>query len=188
MSVIADVFPKLRTPKNLVRSMSNKSRFKGSFEKQHGKRAQTLLKFAWQHLYHIYWSLWRQLTFKKFLLVICKISRLFPNTLSADGKYSLLNRDNLTQPIQMQVSRKQKTFSEFFAAFLQSPLNFEHFQKKGWLSYLTDFRNYRLQKTWLHQCLKSLVWRDLSESNMVHAPKHCWNVKDKYFARLIDHC
>ena len=130
MTLIADVFPKLPTQKNLVRSMPKESIFKGSFKKQHGKRAQTLLKFAWQNLYHIYWSLWRQLTFKKFLLVICKISRLFPNTLSADGKYSLLNRDNLTQPIQMQVSRKQKTFSEFFSAFLKSNWSFEHFQKK----------------------------------------------------------
>ena len=34
------------------------------------------------------------------------------------------------QPIQMQLSQKQKTFSEFFCAFLKSSLNFEHFQKK----------------------------------------------------------
>ena len=54
MTLIADVFAKLRTPENLVRSMSKKTRFKGSFEKQHGKRAQTLLKFALQNLYHIY--------------------------------------------------------------------------------------------------------------------------------------
>ena len=127
ISLIAEVFPKLRTPKNMVTSMSKKSRFKGSLAKQHGKRAQTLLKFAWQNLYHIYWSLWRQLTFKKFLLVICKISRLFPNTLSADGKYSLFKRENLRQPIQMQVSQKQKTFSSFFSAFLKSSLNFERF-------------------------------------------------------------
>ena len=125
MTLIAEVFPKLQTPKNMVTSMSKKSRFKGSFGKQHGKRAQTLLKVPWQHLYHIYWSLSMQLTCKKFMLVICKISRLFPNTLSADGKYSLLNRDNLTQPIQMQLSQKQKTFSEFFCAFLKSSLNFE---------------------------------------------------------------
>ena len=130
MTLIAEVFPKLRTPKNMVTSMSKKSRFKGSFGKQHGKRAQTLLKFAWQHLYHIYWSLWRQLTCKKSLLVICKISRLFPNTLNAHGKYCLFNRDNLTQPIQMQLSRKQKSFSEYFCAFLKSSSNFEHFQKK----------------------------------------------------------
>ena len=130
MTVIAEVFPKLRTPKNLVRSMPKKSSFKGSFLKQHSKRAQTLLKCQGQLLYHIYWSLWRQLSYKKSLLVICKISRLFPNRLSADGKYSLFNRDNLTQPIQMQVSRKQKTFSEFFSAFLKSSLNFEYFLKK----------------------------------------------------------
>ena len=71
-----------------------------------------------------------KLTRKKSLLVTWKISRLFPNTLSADGKYSLLNRDNLTQPIQMQLSRKLKTFSGFFCAFLKSSLNFEHFLKK----------------------------------------------------------
>ena len=64
------------------------------------------------------------------MLVICKISRLFIYTLSADGKYSPFNRDNLTQPIQMQLSRKQKTFSEFFSAFLKFSLNFEHFLKK----------------------------------------------------------
>ena len=130
MTPIAYVFSKLRTQENLVRSMTKKSRLKGSFKKQHGKCAQTLFKFAWQKLYHIYWSLWRQLNFKKFLLGKCKISRLFPKTLSADGKYSLLNRDNLTQPSQMQLSQKQKTFSEYFCAFLKSCLNFEHFQKK----------------------------------------------------------
>ena len=125
--------------------MSIKSRFKGSFKKQHGKCAQTLLKFAWQNLYHIYWLLWRQLTFKKYLLVIWKISRLFPNTLSADGKYSLLNRDNLKQPIQMQLSRKQKTFCDFFLAFLKSSLNFEHFLKK--LTLIADvFPKLRTQK------------------------------------------
>ena len=101
-------------------------------EMQHGKPAKTLFKFEWQHLYHIYWSLWRRLTCKNSLLVICKISKLFPNTLSADRKYSILNWDNLTQHIQMQLSQKQNTFSLFFFffPFLKSSLNFEHFQKK----------------------------------------------------------
>ena len=58
------------------------------------------------------------------------MSRLFPKKLSADGKYSLLNRDNLTQPIEMQLSPNQKTFSEFFSAFLESSLSFEHSQKE----------------------------------------------------------
>ena len=130
MTLIAEVFQKLQSPENKVRTMSIKSIFKGCFKKQHGKWAQTLFKFACQNLYHIYWSLWRQLTCKKFLLVICKISRHFPNTLSADGKYSLLNRDNLTQPIQMHLAVKKKTFCEFFCGFLKFSLHFERFKTK----------------------------------------------------------
>ena len=130
MTLIADVFAKLRTPKHMVRSISKRSRSKGSFGKQHGKSAKTLLKFEWQHFYHIYSSLQRRLTCKTTLLVICKISKLFPNTLSADRKYSLLNWDNLTQHIQMILYEKQKPFSEFFCRFFKSSLNFEHFQKK----------------------------------------------------------
>ena len=34
------------------------------------------------------------------------------------------------QPIQIQLSQKQKSFSEFFHAFSKSKLNFEHFLKK----------------------------------------------------------
>ena len=63
-------------------------------------------------------------------LVIYKLLRLFANTLTVDEKHYLLNRDNLTQPIQMQLYQKQKTFSEFFFAFLKSILNFKHFPKK----------------------------------------------------------
>ena len=61
---------------------------------------------------------------------MCKISKLFPNTLSADGKFSLLDTDNLSQRIQMLLSQKQKIFSEFFSSFLKSSLNLEHFQKR----------------------------------------------------------
>ena len=42
---------------------------------------------------------------------------MFVDILTADGKYSLL-RDNLRQPIQMQLSQKKKLFSEFFFFFL----------------------------------------------------------------------
>ena len=130
MTFIAEVFPTLRRRKNMVTSMLTKSCFKGSFGNQHAQRAQTLLEIAKHHHYHIYWSLWRQYTCKKSVWVTCKISRHFRNTLSADGKYSLFNRGNLTTPIYMQLSRKQKTFSDFFSAFFKSSLNFEHFLKK----------------------------------------------------------
>ena len=64
------------------------------------------------------------------MLDLCKFLRLLVKTLTDDEKYSLLYRENLTQPIQILLSQKQKTFSQFFAAFLKSTLNFEHFQKK----------------------------------------------------------
>ena len=55
---------------------------------------------------------------------------MFVNTLTADDKYSLLNRDNLTQPIWTILSQKHKAFSSFFLVFSKYTLNFEHFQKK----------------------------------------------------------
>ena len=64
------------------------------------------------------------------MLVLCKIFRLFVNTLTDDDKYSLLYRDNLMQPIQILLSHKQKTSSQLFSAFLKSTLNSEHFGKK----------------------------------------------------------
>ena len=48
MTVIADLFPKLRTPKNVVRYLFQKSRFKGP-----GKRVQTLSGSPPQNRYHI---------------------------------------------------------------------------------------------------------------------------------------
>ena len=64
------------------------------------------------------------------LLVIHKIRRLFVNTLTVNDKHYVLNRDNFTQQIQMQLSQKQKTACEFFLAFLKSILNFKRLPAK----------------------------------------------------------
>ena len=64
------------------------------------------------------------------MLVLCNFLKLLVKRLTDDEKYSLLYRENFTQPIEMVVSQKRKLFSEFFSAFLKSILNFEHFQKK----------------------------------------------------------
>ena len=55
---------------------------------------------------------------------------MFVHTLTVDDKYSLLNRDNLTQPIRTMLSQKQKVFPQSFLALSKSALNFEPFQKK----------------------------------------------------------
>ena len=57
MTPIANVFPKLRTSKNLVRKISKEYRFRVPLDKQHGKRTQTLLKSKRRNVYHIYLSL-----------------------------------------------------------------------------------------------------------------------------------
>ena len=53
------------------------------------------------------------------LLAISEILRLFLNRLTVDDKYSLRNSENLRQPIQIELFKKQKTFSEFSASFLK---------------------------------------------------------------------
>ena len=63
--------------------------------------------------------------------MICKILGLLAKTLNADDKYSLLNKDNLMEPIQKQLSKKPKTFSHLSCAFFKCRLNFEHFFKKN---------------------------------------------------------
>ena len=50
--------------------------------------------------------------------------------MSGVDKCSLPNRDNLMQPIHIQLSEKVKTFSRFFNVFSKSRLSSEYFQKK----------------------------------------------------------
>ena len=112
--------------------MSKKSRFRGCLDKQYGKRAQALLKSGSQHFYQIHWSLPSQFSLKKSLLLISKILGPLVNPLPSDEKYPVVNRDNLTIPIQMQLSQKQKSSSQFFAQFVKFSLNLEHFETKDY--------------------------------------------------------
>ena len=108
--------------------MSKKSDFRGCFEKQYDKPAQKLFKSASQHIYPIHWSLARSFCWKKSLLLTYQIVRVLVNTLATDEEYSVLNRENLRIPIELQLSQKQKNFSEFFASFFISTLTFEDFE------------------------------------------------------------
>ena len=110
--------------------MSKKSRFRGPFDQQHVKWDQTVLISKLHQFYHIYWSLWRHLSPKKSFLLIGKISRLVLNTLTASQKYSLLNRDNLTQQTQMQLSLKEKTFFSIFLWICDLEITFWKFLQK----------------------------------------------------------
>ena len=94
--------------------MSKKFRSRGCFEKQYGKLAQALLKSGSQHLYHNHLSLARNLCLKKCLLLTCQIFGLLVNTLVADAKVPVLNRNNLTDII---ISETKNFFLNFCAIF-----------------------------------------------------------------------
>ena len=50
--------------------------------------------------------------------------------LTANYEYSRSNIENLRLPILMQLPEKIKAFCEFFIAFLESKLSFQHFEKE----------------------------------------------------------
>ena len=64
------------------------------------------------------------------ILVIYEILGLFVNTLPADDRYSFRNSENLRQLIEIQLSKKQKKFSQLFASLLKSKSNFESFENR----------------------------------------------------------
>ena len=134
MIVTTNVFPKFKTSKYVVRQISKKCRFRTTFDSQHDKEPQRPVKSAWHHFYHTSPSLWAKLIWKMSLLVICEILRGFVNTLTADDKYPLRNCENLPLPIEIQLSKKLKTFPQFFVPILQSPSNLKPFEKKRRLS------------------------------------------------------
>ena len=167
--------------------MSKKAHFRESFHKQHGKRDQALLKSASQNLYDIHWSLPSQLSWKTFLLLTCQILGRLVNRLPTNEKYPVLKRDNLTMPIEMQFSRKQKTFSELLLHFRNLYEILNSLRKKMTLIDFV-FPKLRTAKKLSDKCLKSPVWEDPPTSNMVNMPNKFWNLRDIIFMIFIDHC
>ena len=102
--VIANVFPKLATVQGLVTPLTIQLRLKTSFDSQHVKRFQTLLKSSWGHFYHIFWSLWGEIIWKISTWLKFDIIGLFANTWTADYKYPVPDCEYLLFPIQIQFS------------------------------------------------------------------------------------
>ena len=65
------------------------------------------------------------------LLVRSEILGLLVNTLTANYEYSRSNTENLPLPFQTQLSEKVKKIFQFFIAFSESALNFQHFRTKN---------------------------------------------------------
>ena len=128
--VIANVFPKLQTVKNFVRPLCKKRCFGTRFDTHHDKVSQILAKSPWDCFYHVFSSFWEKLIWKISPVLLGEILRMFLNRLTAEGKYPIDDWENLPLPIQMQLSGKRKTFSQFIVPFVDSASNFKQFEKK----------------------------------------------------------
>ena len=102
--VIANVFPKLETVQRLFTPLTIQRRLKTSFESQHVKRFQTLVKSSWDDFSHISSSLWGEIIWKISPWLKFEIKALFVNTWTADYKYPVPDCANFPFPIQTQLS------------------------------------------------------------------------------------
>ena len=126
------------------------------------------------------------------LWVICKSLGLFVNPLTADDKYSLLNRGHLLQHFQMPLSQKRKIFSQFHFTFYNFRYNFQHFQKKhephSWCVFeLTNFDNWRTFRSWPTTPLRYLFIpasaiqvQKVSRSDMQNLRTVCYSIDRRW--------
>ena len=83
----------------------------------------------------------------------------------------------------MQLSKKLKVAGCFFIAFLESTLNFEHFEKKEphslSISEIIDSERRLLN------CIKSPVSKNPPAVNVFTSPKNCWNLQKSNFIPIF---
>ena len=127
------------------------------------------------------------MSWKKSPLLTCQSLGLIVNTLDADDKYPVLNNDNLTIPIQMQLSVKKKVFLNLFLLFW-SQAEILNLLKKNMTLIAFVFRKLQTPNTSWDKCLKSPVSENPSRSNIGHVRKHCWNRHHSIFIIFSDHC
>ena len=87
-----------------------------------------------------------------------------------NNKYPVWDYENLSSPIQMQLSLKSKTFSDFSNQFPESTSHCKRFEKKDdrhtyFISEITDL------KTRLDHSLKNTVLEHRLTVNMLKGPK-----------------
>ena len=100
---MGNVYPKLAIVQGLVTPLNIQRRLKTSFDSQHVKRFQTLVKSSWEHLYHIFSSLWGEMIWKISSWLKFEIIVLFANRWTADYNYPFPENENLPFFIQIQI-------------------------------------------------------------------------------------
>ena len=120
------MFPELLTPKEVATQMSGMSRFRTAFGSQRISVSKSLLKSARNHFYTIVPLIPDKFSCKNLLLFRFEVLGLILNTMTTGDNISHRNRDNFAQQIQMQLSQKPKSFSEFFFEFLKPSSNCQY--------------------------------------------------------------
>ena len=106
MSLIAQVFLKWLTPKDVFIWMDNRACFVKLFGSERVNESQKLLKSAEKYFYPTFSSFWAQLSKKKLFLIRSESLGLLVNTSTANYEYSHSNRENLSLPIPIELSKE----------------------------------------------------------------------------------
>ena len=119
--------------------------------------------------------------------VIWKVLKMFVNILTADDKFSLLNRDNLRQPIQMQLSQKKKHFLNLFLQFWKLDKILNIFNKR--MTFIVAvFPTLWTQKNVVNQISKKSNFIRFFAKQHVKGSKYCWNRNHTTCTILLNHC
>ena len=152
------------TPKNVVSWMSERSCFRKFYSSQSVHRSQTLLKSAWQDVYHYFPLIQDKLGQKTCLFVRCEILNLFCNTLTADDMYSRHSWGKFLLQVKTPLSQKGKRFFSIFIAFLQSAQNCGHLEKNFELYSLNSWEAIDFKKCGFLNARKLLFQNTLPQS------------------------
>ena len=125
ITLIGYVFSNLEIPKYLVNEMSKKPRLRTPCDSEHVKQSEKLTTSLPSYCFITL----AKIDLENTHLSVSEIVGVFVNTSTVDNKYSLRKRKNLQQPIQLQLCRKRKYFSEYLAAYLKSTSYIVHFEK-----------------------------------------------------------
>ena len=95
---------KLTIVRELIRPLTKKRRVRTSFDTQHVKSSQALVKSSLEQFHQISPSLSGEMIWKKSPWLKFEIIGVFVNTWTAYYKYPIRDCDNFPFPIQMQLS------------------------------------------------------------------------------------
>ena len=184
MIVIANIFPKLRTLKDLVKKLSRKRRFRTSFDSLDVNGCETLVKTAWEQFYYIFWLLWRKSTGKISPLLDFEMLEVFVNRLTADENYPFRYSKDLQFPIQTQISLKKTLFLNilFHLWNLHQILNI---LEKKMIVIAHVFTKLKTVQTWFDHSLKGAVSEHPLALNMLKSSKHLWNLHEGTFITFL---